>query len=64
MIARPLLPGALKALFAWLRSARDLLARWLARGAQAATRKKKQRRETDQRLRREDRRESVEADRK
>jgi hypothetical protein len=54
--------GALKALVEWLRNVRNRLGRWLTRGARAAKRKEKQRRETDKRLRREDR-ENIEPDR-
>jgi hypothetical protein len=46
---------ALNTLVAWMRGITDVLARWFARGARVAAKKKEQRRETDQRLRRESR---------
>ena len=46
---------AFNTLVAWMRATRDVLAGWFARRARVAERKKERRRETDQRLRRENR---------
>jgi hypothetical protein len=54
---------ALNTLVCWMRGIRDEFARWIASRARVAEKKKEQRRETDQRLRREDRRGSLGADR-
>jgi hypothetical protein len=50
---------ALNTLVGWMRGIRDVLARWVASGARLAAKNKEQRRETDQRLRRDDRRENL-----
>jgi hypothetical protein len=54
---------ALNTLVGWIRAIRNVLAGWFARDTRAAARKKEQRRETDQRLRRDDHREGLGADR-
>jgi hypothetical protein len=54
---------ALSTFVGWLRAVRNSLAEWLSRGTRKAERKKTQRRDTDQRLRREGRGESTDDDR-
>jgi hypothetical protein len=54
---------ALNTLVGLMRAIRDVLAGWFARDTRAAARKKEQRREIDQRLRRDDHREGLGADR-
>jgi hypothetical protein len=56
--------NVLPTLAVWMRRIRDRVADWLARSTRKAERKKTQRRDTDQRLRREDKRVNTDGDRK